>query len=87
MQEVEEQKETQKWQVEKKKGHWWWDEEREGWGGKVIGCYAIRKGRDTAGKQGVNRLKGAICRGWPPVELIPQTNRGHRNTRVTTNCC
>lgn len=28
-----------------------------------------------------------MCKIWPPVESILQTNRGQYVTRVTANCC
>ena len=31
--------------------------------------------------------KGAICKKWPPVEFIFQTNGGQHITTVTVNCC
>ena len=32
-----------------------------------------------------SELKGAVCKNWPPVELILQTIRGQHITRVTAN--
>ena len=31
-------------------------------------------------------VKGAVCKSWPPVEFIFQTNRGQHITWVITNC-
>lgn len=31
-------------------------------------------------------FKGAICKNWPPIEFMLQTNRGQHITSVNANC-